>query len=121
MSVRGLRGATTVEADTPEQILAATRELYRAVLEQNAVQASDIAALFLTATADLHSAFPARAVRLEGDVLVPLLCAQELDIEGALPRCIRLLALANLERPQNAVRHVYLRGAVVLRPDQVAR
>ena len=118
MPVRGIRGATTVDADTPEEILAATRELLEAVLKANAVeQFDDLASVFLTTTPDLTSAFPAAAARALGMDRVPLLCATEINVPGSMPRCIRVLLHINTDRPQRDITHVYLREAQKLRPD----
>src|SRR3954451_23223970 len=108
---RGVRGATFVEVDTPEAILAATRELLAAIAMANAIATEDIASAFFTSTADLRSAFPARAARDLGWTDVPLLGATEVDRPGAPPRCIRVLLHWNTARRQNEVIHVYLRGS----------
>ena len=116
-SVRAIRGATQVTDDTPEAIADATRELLQAILADNRlVEAALIDATF-TVTPDLHAAFPAVAARALGWRDVPMLCVQEMDVAGGLPRCIRVLLHAELPVPRMDVRHVYLRGARVLRPD----
>jgi chorismate mutase len=92
-------------------------ELVSQILERNALSTDDLISVVFTSTPDLRSAFPAAAARTLGIGDVPLLCAQELDIEGALPRVVRVLAHANLDRPRQDVVHVYLRGAEVLRQD----
>ena len=112
---RGVRGATFIEADTPEAILAATRELLAAIAEANGIATEDIASAFFTSTADLRSAFPARAARDLGWTDVPLLGATEVDMPGGPPRCIRVLLHWNTSRRQDEVVHVYLRGAGVMR------
>jgi len=118
MPVRGIRGATTVDIDTPEEIRAATRELLIAVLKANQVEQFDeLASVFLTTSHDLTSAFPAAAARELGMDLVPLLCATEIAVPGAMPRCIRVLMHLNTDRPQQEITHVYLREAQKLRPD----
>lgn len=117
LRVRGLRGATTVEADEPERILDATSELLRELMERNGLQSSQVISAVFTVTPDLMSDFPARAARAVGWGDVPLLCTTEIPVKGALPRCIR--ALLHVERAADAgpLRHVYLRKAVALRPD----
>ena len=116
--VRGIRGAITVEEDTPEAIHRATRELLLKMLEANGIQShEELAAIIFTVTEDLTSAFPAEAARQIGMHRVPLLSAREVPVPGSLPRVIRVLALWNTDTPQNRVRHVYLREAVRLRPD----
>nr|7L85_B Chain B, BG505 SOSIP-T33-31B [Human immunodeficiency virus 1]7L85_C Chain C, BG505 SOSIP-T33-31B [Human immunodeficiency virus 1]7L85_E Chain E, BG505 SOSIP-T33-31B [Human immunodeficiency virus 1]7L85_G Chain G, BG505 SOSIP-T33-31B [Human immunodeficiency virus 1]7L85_I Chain I, BG505 SOSIP-T33-31B [Human immunodeficiency virus 1]7L85_K Chain K, BG505 SOSIP-T33-31B [Human immunodeficiency virus 1]7L85_M Chain M, BG505 SOSIP-T33-31B [Human immunodeficiency virus 1]7L85_O Chain O, BG505 SO len=117
-SVRGIRGAITVEEDTPAAILAATIELLLKMLEANGIQSyEELAAVIFTVTEDLTSAFPAEAARLIGMHRVPLLSAREVPVPGSLPRVIRVLALWNTDTPQDRVRHVYLNEAVRLRPD----
>ena len=116
--VRGIRGAITVEEDTPEAIHQATRELLLKMLEANGIQRyEELAAVIFTVTEDLTSAFPAAAARQIGMHRVPLLSAREVPVPGSLPRVIRVLALWNTDTPQDRVRHVYLREAVRLRPD----
>lgn len=116
--VRGIRGAITVEEDTPEAIHQATRELLLKMLEANGIQSyEELAAVIFTVTEDLTSAFPAEAARQIGMHRVPLLSAREVLVPGSLPRVIRVLALWNTDTPQEKVRHVYLREAVRLRPD----
>ena len=112
---RGVRGATFVEEDTPEAILAATRELLAAIAEANGIATEDVASAFFTSTADLRSAFPARAARELGWTDVPLLGACEVDKPGAPPRCIRVLLHWNTSRRQDEIVHVYLRGSDAMR------
>jgi chorismate mutase len=92
-------------------------ELVSQILERNSLSTDDLISVVFTSTPDLRSAFPAAAARTLGIGDVPLLCAQELDVEGALPRVVRVLAHATLDRPRREVVHVYLRGAEVLRQD----
>ena len=116
--VRGIRGAITVEEDTPEAIHQATRELLLKMLEANGIQSyEELAAVIFTVTEALTSASPAEAARQIGMHRVPLLSAREVPVPGSLPRVIRVLALWNTDTPQDRVRHVYLREAVRLRPD----
>ncbi|MGQ9510305.1 MAG: chorismate mutase [Thermaceae bacterium] len=115
--VRGIRGAITVEGDTPEAIHQATRELLLKMMELNHIRPEDLAAVIFTVTEDLSSAFPAEAARQIGLHQVPLLSAREIPVPGSLPRVIRILALWNTDTPQDKIRHVYLRDAVKLRPD----
>lgn len=118
MPVRGIRGATAVSADIPEEILSATRDLLKTVLEANpTLQPEDIASVLFTVTNDLQSAYPARAARDIGWSHVPLMCAQEIPVPESLPRCIRVLLHWNTDLPQSAIRHVYLGAASKLRPD----
>ena len=117
MAVRGIRGATTVDSNSAEAILEATRELLAAIVTANNVNPEDIASAIFTVTPDLDAAFPARAAREFGWHHVPLLDAAEIEVGGSLPRTIRALIHWNSERPIYDVRHVYLRDAVRLRPD----
>ncbi len=118
MSVRGVRGAITIAGDQAELVRAGTRELLCAILQANPqMQPEDIASVFFTVTDDLTSAYPAQAARIYGWDLVPLMCAREIPVPGALPYCIRVLLLWNTEAPQDAVHHVYLGEAARLRPD----
>lgn len=121
MSIRGVRGATTVSADHPQEILDATHELIEAIFAANPGMISeDIASALFTVTDDLNSTFPAQAARQMGWSLVPMMCAREIPVPGSLPRAIRVLVHWNTEKAQNQVTHVYLREAVKLRPDLVA-
>jgi chorismate mutase len=121
MTMRGIRGATTVEADQPDLILSATQELLEAMLAANpGMCPGEIGSAFFTVTDDLCSTFPAQAARQMGWSLVPMMCAREIPVPGSLPRAIRVLVHWNTERAQNEVTHVYLRDAVRLRPDLVA-
>jgi chorismate mutase len=117
MAVRAVRGAIQVGADTREDILGGTAELVTAVLDRNGLAADDIISIVFTATPDLTAEFPAYAARLLGLNDVPLLCACEIAVPGALPRTLRLLAHVETGRSRAEVRHVYLRGAAALRTD----
>ncbi|MFO7173329.1 MAG: chorismate mutase [Bacillota bacterium] len=116
-SVRGIRGATTVEANDAEAILSATEELLAEMARQNGLHPEDIASVFFTVTPELDATFPAEAARRLGWHNVPMLCATEIPVPGSLPMCIRVLIHANTDRAQSEIRHVYLRRAVALRPD----
>ncbi len=115
---RGVRGATTVEEDTPEAILKATRELLALMIHLNEIDPRDVASVLFTTTQDLVSQYPALAARQLGWLDVPLLCGHEMAVPNGLPRCIRVLIHWNTETPQHAIQHVYLREATVLRPDK---
>lgn len=117
MAVRAVRGATQVDRDERRDILDATAELLSAVLERNQLGPDDLISVLFTATADLRSEFPAYAAREMGIHDVPLLCASEIDVPGAMPRVLRLLAHVETDRPRERIRHVYLRGAAALRTD----
>jgi chorismate mutase len=116
--VRGIRGATTVEANDAGQILEATDELLHRLIEANGLEPEDIVSAFFTMTSDLDAAFPARAAEDYGWNIVALLHAIEIPVPGSLPRCIRLLVHAYTRQRHEEIRHVYLRGATVLRPDR---
>ncbi|WP_129668287.1 chorismate mutase [Phytoactinopolyspora endophytica] len=117
MRVRAVRGATQLDADESEHLLERTAELMQAVLKRNDLTADDVISIFLTATPDVRSAFPAAAVRGLGITDVPLMCAQELDVQGAMPRVVRLMAHVETPRSRDDIRHVYLHGTTVLRDD----
>jgi monofunctional chorismate mutase len=112
-----IRGATSVEEDTPQQIADATRELLQHIVERNCLELDEIVSAMFTVTQDLRSVFPALAAREMGWVGVPLLCASEIPVEGSLPRCLRTLLQVELRAPRKLETHVYLREAVALRPD----
>lgn len=114
--LRALRGATTVEANTSEAISARTAELVTTLLERNALGAADIVSVLFTATPDLTADFPAVAARRVGLAGTPLLCSQEIPVEGAVPSCVRALVHCYLP-PGRDARHVYLHGARQLRLD----
>jgi chorismate mutase len=116
-AVRALRGATTVEADTAEQVRERTIALLEQMVERNEVDHDDIISVLFTATDDIHTMFPASAAREIGFGDVPLICARELDIHDATPRCIRVLMHVTTERTRAELRHVYLEGAAGLRDD----
>jgi len=117
MYCRGVRGATTVERNEREEILAATRQLIALMIRRNGIEAKDVASALFTTTPDLDAEFPALAARQLGWLEVPLLCGHEMAIPGSLPRCIRVLVHWNTELPQEAIQHIYVRDAVRLRPD----
>ena len=118
MTVRGVRGATAVENDQPEEILAATRQLLQAMLGANpGMRPADLASAWFTVSGDLCSVHPARAARQMGWEAVPLMCALEIPVPGSLAHCIRVLLHWNTALEQSVVRHVYLGKAAALRPD----
>ena len=118
MSVRGIRGAITVEVNEESSILDATIELLNGIVEVNDFTPEDIGSVFVTVTQDLDATFPARAIRqMAGWELVPLMCSLEVPVKGSLEKCIRLMVLVNTEASQKEIRHVYLNRAQALRPD----
>jgi chorismate mutase len=116
-SVRAVRGATTVECDSPESITDRVVALLGQILERNGLVEDDIISILFTATQDLVSTFPATAARSMGLGAVPLICARELAVEGSVPRCVRVMLHVNTDRPREQIHHVYLEGAQGLRDD----
>jgi chorismate mutase len=118
MGVRGVRGAITVGENTPEAILEGTTLMIQEIIQKNELNPDDVASVILTVTPDLNATFPARAVRaIPGWELVPLMCTTEIPVPGSLPLCIRTLILFNTDKSLQEIRHVFLGGAKVLRPD----
>lgn len=117
MYCRGIRGATTVEENSREEILAATAELLQLMVKENAIEVEDIASVFFTVTADLDAEFPALAARQPGWLQVALMCAREIPVPGSLGKCIRVLMHVNTTRSAAEIRHIYVRKAVTLRPQ----
>ena len=118
--VRGVRGATTLAETEDEraEVMDATEELLRAMIATNDIDSEDIAAVYFTVTSDIHSEFPAVAARERlGWNLVPLINSVEIDVTGAMPKCIRVLVFLNTDKSQADIKHVYLRDAVKLRSD----
>ena len=117
MPVRAIRGAVQVDANRREDIIEATAELVAEVMDRNDLATDDVISVLFTATPDLTAEFPALAARKTGFHDVPLLCATEIDMPGAMPRVVRLLMHIETDRPRSELRHVYLRGAAALRLD----
>jgi chorismate mutase len=117
LMVRGLRGATTVDEDSVEQVTQRSQELILRLMERNDLAEDDIVSVLFTATADVTSIFPATAIREIGFGAVPLLCAAEIAVPGAMPLCIRVLLHVHTTKSRDDIRHVYLHGAQGLRDD----
>jgi chorismate mutase len=121
LPVRGIRGATTAEANTAEAIMEATAELLQELVAQNALDPTEIASAFFTTTPDLDAEFPAHAARRLGWLNVPMLCGHDMEVRPpnarAVAKCIRILLMYNTPRPQSAMRFVYLRGAEAIKVD----
>ncbi|MGW6224865.1 chorismate mutase [Streptomyces olivaceus] len=117
MAVRAVRGAVQLERDEAGHMSQQVAALLTAVLERNGLTPDDLISLWFTATPDLHSDFPAVAARGLGITDVPLICAQELHVEGAMPRVVRILAHIESDRPRAEIAHVYLGAAAALRKD----
>ncbi|MEK9657623.1 MAG: chorismate mutase [bacterium] len=114
---RGIRGAITVEKNVKTLIMSATNELLKDMLDKNNIQPDDIVSIFFSITRDLDKAFPAAAAREQGLTHTPLLCLNEIEVEGSLKKCIRILLHINTTKHQKDLRHSYLKGAKILRPD----
>ena len=117
MLVRGVRGATTVENNTRDEILTATRQLFALMIRLNGIEPEMAASAMFSVTTDLNAEFPALAARQLGWLEVPLLCTYEIDVPGSLRKCIRILINWNTEKSQHDIKHVYIKDAVKLRPD----
>ncbi len=119
MNCRGIRGATSVQANDADAIITATRELLEHIIAANQVEQGDVASVIFTATPDLDAAYPAFAARQMGWTQTPLLCHQDLAVNGSLPHCIRVLVLWTTSLRPEQIEHIYLRDARSLRPDLV--
>ena len=117
MAVRAVRGATQLEVDSREHMLDRVAEMVTDVMASNGLGVDDFISVVFTATSDLHSEFPAYAARQLGFGEVPLLCARELEIDGSMPRVVRMLAHVETDLPRAEVTHCYLHGAAALRSD----
>ena len=117
MYCRGVRGATTVESDSRDEILASTRQLLALMIRLNGIEPQDVGSAIFTTTEDITAEFPALAARQLGWLEVPLLCTHELNVPGSLPKCIRILLNWNTPKTQHEITHVYIKDAVKLRPD----
>jgi chorismate mutase len=115
--LRALRGATTVAVDEADEVVRATAELLQEMFDRNGAERDDLVSVVFTVTQDLRSEFPAAAARKLGIADVPLLCATEIPVQGAIPRCVRVLMHLYTDRPRGELRHVYLGEARQLRTD----
>ena len=118
MPCRGVRGATTADANTSEDILKASRQLLALLIRQNGIRQEDVASVIFTTTPDLDAEFPALAARQLSWLGVALICTHELAVPGALVRCVRILIHWNTDKPADKIVHVYIKGAASLRPDR---
>ncbi len=121
MATRGVRGAITVKKNEKDAIVFATEMLLEKIISVNKIKVEDIAAAIFSVTSDLTKEFPAIAAREMGWLYTPLMCTNEIDIEGSLKKCIRVLLLINSEKSQDKIKHVYLDEARKLRPDLSAK
>jgi chorismate mutase len=117
MLCRGVRGATTVNSNSRDEILAATRQMLALMIRLNGIEPEDVGSALFTVTRDLDAEFPALAARQLGWMNVPLICSYEIDVPGSLPRCIRLLVNWNTGKSQDEIVHIYVNDAKQLRPD----
>ena len=118
MYTRGIRGATTISANTKEEIKSATVELVKEIMQTNSIKKEDISFAIFTVTSDIDADFPAKYAREElGFDSVPMMCYREMDVKGAISLCIRALITINTEKNQKEIKHCYLKGASALRKD----
>ncbi len=117
MTCRGVRGATTVDSNTHDDILKATRQLLALMIRLNGIKSVDVASAIFSTTKDVDAEFPALAARQLGWLEVPLLCTYEIDVPDSLQGCVRILINWNTDEPQGQINHVYIKDAVRLRPD----
>jgi chorismate mutase len=117
VAVRAVRGATQLDTDVREHMLERVAEMVSGVMTANGLDVEDFISVIFTATSDLHSEFPAYAARRLGFGEVPLICARELEIEGSMPRVVRMMAHVETDLPRGDITHVYLHGAAHLRRD----
>lgn len=120
MMMRGIRGAITVSADQPDEILKETKNLVLEMAMKNDVEPERVASVIISTTTDISSAFPAKAVRtIENWTFVPVMCTHEMEVPGSMPLCIRVMMHANTEKSQQEINHIYMNDAVKLRPDLI--
>jgi len=117
MSVRGIRGATSVETNSRDEIFSKTEELLETLVNKNSLNMEDIASVIFSVTDDINEAFPAAAARKMGWDFVPLFGCREIPVKGSLYGIIRVLMHVNSEKPQRELTHSYLHRAAALRPD----
>ncbi len=118
--IRGIRGAITVSADQPAEILKETRHLIMEMVKENNIDPDNVASVIISTTTDISSAFPAKAVRtIENWTYVPVMCTHEMDVPGGLPLCIRVMMHVNTSVAQKEIQHIYLNEAKKLRPDLI--
>lgn len=118
MACRGIRGATTVESNTRQAILEATREMLAEIIRRNGFETDDVASAYFSTTPELNAEFPAVSARNDfGWHNVALMCGHEMYVPGSLAMCLRVMVMVNTEKTQKEIQHVFLRGAAALRPD----
>ncbi len=115
---RGIRGATTVVKNSENEILLATVEVVKEMIEENDVSPEQVSHIFFSVTEDLNASFPAKAVReLEGWQYVPVMCMREIPVPNSLPKCIRVMMVAEIKKTQKEIKHIFKNDAIKLRPD----
>ena len=119
MKCRGIRGATTADANTKKCIFEATKELLQEMFEANDVDKDEVACIIFTTTKDLNAAFPATGARAMGLADIPLLCSQEIEVPRSLKSCIRILILFNTNLKADEIKHIYTKGAIDLKSDTI--
>ncbi|CAN7231694.1 chorismate mutase [Peribacillus frigoritolerans] len=120
--IRGIRGATTVERDTETEVITAVEKLMAEIIQVNEIDPDMVASVFFSATEEIRSVFPAKALRkFEGWTYVPVTCMKEIPVSNSLPFCIRVMIHVNTTKSQKEIQHVYQAGATVLRPDLTKR
>lgn len=118
MYSRGIRGATSLNSNTKEEIKSAVIELVQEIINSNSINKEDISFIIFTVTSDINADFPAKYARLElGFDTVPMMCYREMEVPGSIPMCLRALVVINTEKTQKEIKHCYLRGAKALRKD----
>ena len=117
MRIRAIRGATCLQRDDAIEMAEAVTELLHEVMSRNSINTDDFVSVLFTSTPDLHSAFPAAAARGVGLADVPLICAQEIDVTGAMEKVVRVMVHVQTSKSRSDIKHVYLRGAEALRQD----
>lgn len=117
MSVRAIRGASTVENNDKNEILAETKRLLKTIVTENNINTNEIISVFFSLTSDLNACYPAAAAREMGWADIALMCTKEIDVPGSLRKCIRVLMHINSDKSNNDIKHIYLKGAKGLRPD----
>ncbi len=117
MAVRGVRGATTVDSNTKQEIVSKTREMLESIMEKNHIPVEEIASAIFSVTDDIDAEFPAVAAREMGWIYTPLFCTREIPVAGSLKSCVRVILHVNTDLKQQDMMHVYLHGAKKLRPD----
>ncbi|MDX8046123.1 chorismate mutase [Gracilibacillus sp. S3-1-1] len=118
--IRGIRGATTVNSNDADEIVAATKEMIETMAAKNEVDPETIASVIISVTPDLNATFPAKALRLiDGWKYVPVMCMPEINVPGSLPKCIRVMMTVNTPKSQKEIEHVYVNDAIKLRPDLI--